>query len=203
MTDVHVLDTGVANVASVAAGLERAGARVVHTREASDVAGCARLVVPGVGAFGAGMASLHDAGVVDALRERVSEGRATLAICLGMQLLFEGSAESPGVAGVGAIGGTLTGFPDDGRSTHFGWNTVKAPEGARLLTDGYAYFAHSFRLERAPDGWRCAVTRLNGAYVSALEREGVLACQFHPELSGRWGRELLGRWVMQQTEVTA
>lgn len=203
MREVHVVDTGVANVASVVAGLGRSGARVTHTRAASDVEKAELLVLPGVGAFGAGMESLLSAGVVGALRDRVAHGRPTLAICLGMQMLFGASDETEGVAGIGAIGGRLVRFPEDGLSTHFGWNEVRVPTGARFLEDGFAYFAHSYRLEREVEGWRCATTRLNGGYVSALERDGVLACQFHPELSGAWGRRLLARWVMQGEAVVA
>ncbi|MEM1422373.1 MAG: imidazole glycerol phosphate synthase subunit HisH [Planctomycetota bacterium] len=201
MRVVHVVDTGLANVASVVAGLERAGASAVRTRDARDVERAELLVLPGVGSFGAGMGSLREAGVVEPLRERVVGGRATLAICLGMQMLFEGSDEAPEVEGVGAIPGRFGAFPEDGQSTHFGWNSVEAPIGARFIGSGFAYFAHSYRTDADPGGWSCARTELNGVYTSALERDAVLACQFHPELSGVWGRGLLSRWVTQGEAV--
>ena len=120
-----------------------------------------------------------------------------------MQMLFEASDETADVAGIGVIPGRFVAFPEDGRSTHFGWNSVRAPEGARFIEDGFAYFAHSYRIESQPEGWLCATTELNGVYTSSLEREGVLACQFHPELSGAWGRRLLKRWVAQGEVVPA
>ncbi len=201
MSGVLIIDTGVANTASVAAALRRAGAAVTLTADAGAAARTDRLVLPGVGAFRAGMERLRDQGLADVLRDRLDQGRPTLAICLGMQLLCRASEESPGVGGLGVIDADLQRFPDDVRRPQFGWNTVTADEDCSLLQTGAAYFANSYRLVEAPPGWRVARADHGGPFIAALERRGVLACQFHPELSGRWGAGLIDRWLVRAVEA--
>lgn len=192
---VAVVSTGVANLASVLAGLHRAGAGAHVERDPAAVAAAAHVMLPGVGAFGPGMQELRTSGLAEVLIERVRAGRPTLAICLGLQLLCRRSAESPGVPGLGCIDGDVEPFPNGVRSPQFGWNRVHAGPGCRLLQDGYAYFANSYRLAEPPAGWCAATAEHGAAFVAALERGAVLACQFHPELSGSWGGELLQRWL--------
>lgn len=192
---VAVVRTGAANVASVEAALERAGAVVTPVLCAEDVAAAPRLVLPGVGAFGAVARRLRASGLADALAARVGSGRPTLAICLGLQLLALGSEEDPGVPGLGVIGVGVTRFSDAVRVPQLGWNRVCAGRGCRLLQDGFAYFANSYKLDSIPDGWAGALADHGGPFVAALERGPVLACQFHPELSGAWGQALLERWM--------
>ena len=193
--DVQVLATGTANTASVLAALERQGARGSLTGEAVVIRHCRRLVVPGVGTFGAAARRLDELGLREPLRQRIEEGRPTLAICLGLQLLCAASEESPGARGLGIIEATVRRFPAGPPVPQLGWNRV-APSGPDgLLEAGWAYFAHAFRLEAVPPGWEGASSDYNGPYASALARGAVLACQFHPELSGRYGAELLGRWL--------
>jgi imidazole glycerol phosphate synthase glutamine amidotransferase subunit len=192
---IAVVDTGVANLASVTAALSRLGAPATRTAAPSDVRTADGVVLPGVGAFATAVARLSDAGLARPLGERISAGRPTLAVCLGLQLLAEGSDESPGVPGLGLVPGTATRFPDAVRVPHLGWNRVGAAPGARLLCDGWAYFANSYRLTEPPPGWSCATAEHGGSFVAGLERGPVLACQFHPELSGAWGEALLGRWL--------
>lgn len=191
---VAVVTTGTANLASVLAGLRRVDGEPYTTRDPAAVRDADFLVLPGVGALGAAMERLREEGLVDALSERIRAGAPTLAICLGLQILLDGSEESPEVAGLGVVPGRATRFTGDIRVPQLGWNRVE-PDGGRLLEPGYAYFAHSYRLEDAPEGWAAAHTDHGGRYVSALERDGVLACQFHPELSGAWGLGLLRRWL--------
>jgi len=200
---VVVVRTGTANLASVLAGLRRIGADAVVTDARADVADASRLVLPGVGAFGAAMQRLMACDLVEALAQRVGAGRATLAICLGLQLLCEGSAESPGVAGLGVLPLQVTRFPDSVRVPQLGWNHVAADPAGTLLKPGYAYFANSYRLAEAPAGWSAAWSEHGGRFVAALERGNVLACQFHAELSGDWGLELLHRWLEQTTNGAA
>ncbi|MCY2959882.1 MAG: imidazole glycerol phosphate synthase subunit HisH [Planctomycetota bacterium] len=194
-TEVVVARTGVANLAAVVAALRRAGARPVLSDRAGDVRDAGAVVLPGVGSFAAGMRALVDTGLDLALRDRVRDGRPTLAICLGMQLLGLASAESPGVEGVGAVDARYARFAGEIRVPQIGWNAVVAPPEARILANGDAYFANSFRLDRAPDGWTAAWSGHGGSFVAALERGAVVACQFHPELSGAFGAGIVERWI--------
>lgn len=186
--DVVVIPTGTANVASVLAGLRAAGA---DPRVGTDVTAEA-VVLPGVGAFGAGRAALDALGLVEPLQERVRAGSKTLAVCLGLQLLAEASDEDPGVPGLGVIPGVVRRFSGV-RVPQLGWNEVLG-DGA-LLRPGYAYFANSYRLVEPPAGWTVATADHGGPFVAAIERGRVLGCQFHPELSGAWGIALLSRWL--------
>ena len=193
---VSVIRTGTANLASVLAALERAGARPTLTDSADEVSSADRVVLPGVGAFGAAMPLLREHGLDAALVARVREGRPLLCICLGMQLLFEGSEESPGVPGLGLIEGQVTRFQGRGlRVPQLGWNQLTAGPQCQLLSDGYVYFANSFRVEHPPHGFHVALSDHGGHFVAAIERGPLLACQFHPELSGAFGQVLLRRWL--------
>jgi glutamine amidotransferase len=197
--EVAVVRTGTANLASVLAGLGRAGARARVTEDAAVLRRAARVVVPGVGAFGAAMATLNRAGLTEALRQRIAGGEPTLAVCVGLQILFAASEESPGVEGLGVFPGTLRRFPDTVRVPQLGWNRVVAGPGCRLIESGYAYFANSFRLADAPPGTAVATADHGGRFVAGFERGGLLALQCHPELSGAWGLALLRRWLARVT----
>ena len=195
MTQITILRTGLANLASVTAAFSRLGADIVVADDADTISGATRLVVPGVGAYGEAMNRLGAAGLVSPLRDRIAEGRPTLGICLGLQIFGAGSDESPGVSGLGCVSAMTTGFDVTLRSPQMGWNRVTATDNAVLCGSGYAYFANSFRFERIPAGWAGATANYGGPMVAALERGAVLGCQFHPELSGAYGEGLLARWM--------
>lgn len=193
--EVLIVSTGVANTASVIAGLRRAGAEPRLTRDPDAVANAPRVVLPGVGAFAAGMDQLDAEGLSEPLRARIEAGRPTLAVCLGLQLLCRHSEESPGRQGLGIIDAHVRRFPDTVRVPQMGWNEVTPQSDCALLEPGHAYFANSYRLSEIPPGWRGALTQHAGPCVAAMERGAVLACQFHPELSGHWGTALMRRWL--------
>ncbi len=201
--DIVVVATGTANTASVLAGLARAGARPRLARDAADIDGARGVVLPGVGTPRAALAGLAAGGLGEALVRRLRAGRPTLAVCLGLQLLCETSAESPGVAGFGLVPGRIERLPDRVRVPHMGWNQVVPGDAgpAGLVQEGHAYFANSYRLADAPFGWRASFVDYGGRWVAALERGAVLACQFHPELSGAWGTALLARWIARAVEA--
>ena len=201
-----VVETGTANLASVMAALHRAGAEPRLTRDARAIASAERVVLPGVGAFGAAMESLRAHDLVDVLRARVTQGQPTMAICLGLQLFAESSAESPGVTGLGLVKAQIARFSgEDGvRVPELGWNAVEVESGAGALSSGFAYYAHSYFLPAAPEGWRAAWSTHGERFVGAIERGRVLACQFHPELSGAWGASLIARWLKgESADATA
>ena len=192
---VRVVRTGTANLASVLAGLRRAGADPVVTSSAEELREAPIAVLPGVGAFAAAMTELERGDLVEPLRERLQAGRPTLCVCLGLHLLAEESAESPGVQGLGVLPVRVRRFTDEVRVPQLGWNELRADEGCELLQAGHVYFANSFRLYEVPAGWSAAWSDHGGPFVAAIERGSILACQFHPELSGQVGAELLSRWV--------
>ncbi len=194
---VAVVRTTTANLASVIAALERLGCRVRTTSDPKVVATAGRLVLPGVGAFAAARTAIASHDLESPLRERIARGRPTLGICLGMQLMAEGSEEAPGVPGLGAMNGVATRYPSgDGlRVPQMGWNRLAPAAGCEIVPAGYAYFANSYRLERAPAGWRPVWCDYGGPFLAAAERGPVVGCQFHPELSGDCGKALLTRWL--------
>jgi len=193
--EVVVVPTGTANIASVTAAFRRLGTNLRAVETSAEIRQTDHLVLPGVGAFGAAMGRIEEGGWREALIERIGEGRPTLAICLGMQLLCEKSEESSGVSGLGVVPGMVSRFPGDITVPQLGWNEVVPQPECRFVTPGWAYFANSYRCTSADGGWLSAQTAYGGTFVSAMERGDVLACQFHPELSGEWGSDLLRRWL--------
>jgi imidazole glycerol phosphate synthase glutamine amidotransferase subunit len=191
---VVILPTGTANLASVLAVFKRLGARARIARDRAEVEDAPRLVLPGVGTFGATMAGLRAAGLDTAIAARARDGAPILAMCVGLQVLFEASDESPGSAGLDVLSGKVGRFPADVRVPQFGWNRIEPEPGCRYLEPGHAYFANSFRVLAAPG---CKVARADHgeSFVAAIERGPLVACQFHPELSGAFGHRLIARWL--------
>jgi imidazole glycerol phosphate synthase glutamine amidotransferase subunit len=192
---VAVVRTGVANLASVLAGLRRAGAGAVVVDDSRDIADASRVVLPGVGSFAVAMRQLRTLNLVEPLTRRIREGRPTLAICLGMQLFGSGSDEAPAEKGLGIWPQRAERFDAPVRVPQLGWNLVTPDPECDRVHAGHAYFANSYRFAEAPAGWNLAWSDHGGQFIAAAERGGVLACQFHPELSGAWGAALLRRWL--------
>ncbi|MEI7575357.1 MAG: imidazole glycerol phosphate synthase subunit HisH [Armatimonadota bacterium] len=190
---VGVIDTRVANTASIFAGLRRAGLEPVAVGSAADLEGQEAVVLPGVGAFAAGMSALDRMCLVEPLQDWIAADRPFLSVCLGMQLLFESSEESPGVAGLGVVPGAVTRFPDGVVIPHFGWNQIAS--SSDFFADGDVYFANSFRATEAPEGWETATCDHGGSFLAGIRKGRVAAVQFHPEISGAVGASLLDRWA--------
>lgn len=195
MRQISIVPTGTANIASVKAAFRRLGTRPREVLDPRQLGEADTVVLPGVGTFGAAMQALRRNSVDAALRSRIDEGRPTLAICVGMQLLAESSEESHGVKGLGAIEDRVTRFARSLRVPQLGWNQVEPDSGSKLVAPGWAYFANSYRFEVPPAGWIGSSTEYGTTFTSTLERGDVLALQFHPELSGAWGAALLQGWL--------
>jgi imidazole glycerol phosphate synthase glutamine amidotransferase subunit len=207
-TKVALAATGVANLASIMAAFRRAGAEPRLASSPSEFADADFAVVPGVGSFGSAMSALRAAGMDEAIRERMARGKTTMGVCVGMQVFFEGSEESPGVAGMGIAPGLLRRFPGDLPVPQLGWNRVRSA-GIGAVGEGWAYFANSYRLSEAPTGFAASWAEYGEPFVAALERPlageeaprpravrpSLLLCQFHPELSGPWGLGLIRAWL--------
>jgi cyclase len=201
--ELAIAATGAANLASVEAMCARAGVRPLITDDPDVLHRASKALLPGVGAFGAAMARLKERGLDKALAARVSEGLPTMGICLGMQMFFESSEETPGTAGIGALPGIVGRFATALPLPQLGWNRVVPAAGDRFLRPGWAYFANSYRVAKAPAG--CSEARCDYGETFAAAIEGrfdpetgipaLLLCQFHPELSGAWGLDLFERWM--------
>lgn len=196
---VVCVNTGLANIASIRLAFERMSVQLVDAQSPTDIVNADALVMPGVGAFDPAMRTLRERGFVMPLRDTIHRGCPILAVCLGLQLLCDGSEEGTGEAGLGIVPGVVRRLTSSEscrvRVPHMGWNRITPAIGARLLSPKFMYFAHSFALNAVPAEWQPAIATHGGDFVAAIERGGLLACQFHPELSGQAGAELLARWV--------
>ncbi|MBA2292744.1 MAG: imidazole glycerol phosphate synthase subunit HisH [Gemmatimonadales bacterium] len=191
---IAIVSTGTANVASMEAGLRRAGAETFRTSDPEQVADAMGVVIPGVGTFAAAMTHLRQTGMDDALRARFRSGRPVLAVCLGLQLLARTSEESPGEEGLGIVDADVVGLPEGASRPQLGWNEV-IPSVPGYVERGHAYFANSYCLRSEGDAWQPSHAHHGDQFIAAMQRDRQLACQFHPELSGAWGVALLTRWI--------
>lgn len=190
---VSVIDTKIANTASILAGLCRAGLDPVLISSPSSVREAGALVLPGVGSFEAGIFSLRDRGLIEPLKEHFTSDKPFLSVCLGMQLLFESSEESPGVTGLSLLPGEINRFPNDVVVPHFGWNRLESQ--TTFFPEEDVYFANSFCLTQAPDGWEPAYCHHGVRFVAGIQKGSQCALQFHPEISGMVGAKILENWV--------
>ncbi|MDP6884753.1 MAG: imidazole glycerol phosphate synthase subunit HisH, partial [Rhodospirillales bacterium] len=213
---VTVVDYGRGNLFSVTKAFEHCGAEVEVTQSAERVMAAERLVLPGVGAFGDAMEALRGRGLIESIREYAESGRPFLGICVGMQVMFDGSEEFGDHRGLGLIPGKVVAIPDtdsDGRPhkvPHVGWTRLDAPDGgpgwdgtilAGLGADDWVYFVHSFTAVPADDRHRLADSDYGGHRISAAVRlESLWGCQFHPEKSGPAGIAVLSRFLAQSPE---
>ena len=154
-----------------------------------------------MGAFGDAMEKLNQYGLTDVIRQVTDRGTPFLGICLGLQLMFEGSDESPGAAGLGLLEGRILKIPDSPglKIPHMGWNSLDILPGSRLFkgisTGEYVYFVHSYYLKAADESVVAASTEYSTYIHAAVEKDNLYACQFHPEKSGDTGLRILKNFV--------
>jgi len=195
---IQIINTGVANIRSLQAAFDRLGQAWQLTEDANQIAEASHVVLPGVGAFAAAAESLDRLKLRESIAERINQpDRATLCICLGMQLLCESSEEAASAKGLGIIPLRIKRFGTDVKVPQLGWNEVRPSDSSKdaPYQTGEAYFANSFRLQDRPEGWGVAETNYGGTFFSSVWRGRTLACQFHPELSGQWGQQVLKNWI--------
>jgi imidazole glycerol-phosphate synthase subunit HisH len=196
---IAVLDYGIGNLRSAEKALQHLGAPARLTRDPDEARGAAGVVLPGVGAFGPCMEALRSSGLEPAVREAVQGGRPFLGICVGMQMLFDGSEENPGIPGLGLIAGEVRRLPAGLRLPHMGWNTLDVRPGSALL-DGlppepWVYFVHSYAPHPSDPEVIAATCEYGGPVVAAVETGRLWATQFHPEKSGVNGLAVLTNFL--------
>ena len=189
---ITIVDYRAGNMASVRKAFVHLGWDAIVTDDSEVVRAAEKIVLPGVGHFGA-MARLEQSGMRAAILEQIERGTPFLGICLGMQWLFEGSAESPEVRGLGLFAGRCEHFATGVKVPHVGWNDLQARGKSRLFAgvphDGFVYYTHSYKAP-VTDGV-VATTEYGGVFSAAVERENVWGVQFHPEKSGETGLAIL------------
>lgn len=205
MTPITMIDYGGSNLRSAQKAFEHVGADVVVTGDPALVARAEKLVLPGVGAFGAGMDALHTRGLPDALRAAVARGIPLLGICLGMQFLFDRSDEMGDHAGLGLLPGRVTRFPLPGDPEprrlvpHMGWNALQPTRAHPLLGDlapgDHAYFVHSYYCAPADRATILATSEYGGPFAAIVGHGRIFGCQFHPEKSQGVGLRLLANFT--------
>jgi len=195
---IAIIDYGAGNLRSVKKAFDylQIESQVVSNRE--QLADAEKVVLPGVGAFGAAVEKLQESGFYDSIRDWLKADRPFLGICLGMQLLFETSSESPGVKGLSIFEGVNLRF-NSGKVPQIGWNPVQIKKLSRLfdgISDGsYFYFLHGYFIAPANQYLVTATTEYGISYPSMIEQGNICAVQFHPEKSGDVGLKLLKNWV--------
>lgn len=198
---ITVIDYGVGNLRSVTKALEFLGCEVKLTSEPEEVAQARKLVLPGVGAFGAGMENLRRMGLVEAIRDAVQRGTPLLGICLGLQLLFTESEEMGRHEGLKLVWGKVVRFPEqDGIPIpHMGWNALRIRRREPLfmgVPDGaMVYFVHSYFPVPEDASVIAAMTEYGVEFVSAIAVENIFGTQFHPEKSSKIGLQILRNFV--------
>ena len=193
---INIIDYGRGNLHSVQKALERLGAEVRVSSKPEDILSAAKVILPGVGAFGDCMGNLERYGLVPAIRETAAAGKPLLGICLGLQMLFEGSEEDPGVPGLGIFPGQVKLIEAPGlKIPHMGWNSLTWRQESILFrwlpAGSFVYFVHSYHAVPEDASLVTAVTEYGGAVTAAVGQGNVQAVQFHPEKSGTVGLQIL------------
>ena len=198
---IAVIDYDAGNMLSVVKALKHLGQEPVITRDADTIRSADKVILPGVGAFGDAMNRLNGYALTEVIRDVISKGTPFFGICLGLQLLYDQSEESPGVAGIGALKGSIKRIPvgEYKKIPHMGWNSLAFPNKGRLF-DGidegaFVYFVHSFYLEAADRNSVTATCDYNVLIDASVENDNVFACQFHPEKSGAVGLKILENFI--------
>ena len=199
MMKIAIIDYGMGNLHSAAKALEKVGAQVAVTRDPELVRQADKVILPGVGAFGDCMKNLNERGLAPVIHEVIAAGKPFLGICVGLQMLFEGSEEDPGVAGLGIFKGLVRKIIAPGlKVPHMGWNSLAfqatSPLFQGLPPAAYVYFVHSFHAVPTDESCITAVTDYGGQVTAAVGRGLIQAVQFHPEKSSAVGLKILANF---------
>ncbi len=194
---IALIDYDAGNIKSVEKALQLLGEEVILTRDSEVLLAADKVILPGVGNFGDAMHNLKTFGLIPVIHEIAGRGTPFLGICLGLQLLFERSEESPGAEGLGLLKGEILRIPDNPglKIPHMGWNSLKLKNDGRLFSgigeEPYVYFVHSYYLKAEDEKIVKAVTEYGVQIDASVEQGNIFACQFHPEKSSDVGLQIL------------
>lgn len=194
---IAIIDYDAGNLKSVEKALKYLGQDVIVSRDSSEILQADKVILPGVGSFGDAMNNLDHFNLVDTIKKVAEKDTPFLGICLGLQLLFEKSDETPGAEGLGILKGEILRIPpkEGLKIPHMGWNSLHFAHNGRLfqgIEEGaYVYFVHSYYLEAEKESIVKASAEYGVHIHASVEKENVFACQFHPEKSGETGLKIL------------
>ena len=203
---IGIIDYDAGNIKSVEKALAYLGEETVVSRDPEVLTKADKVILPGVGSFGEAMENLHKYDLVPVIKDMINEGTPFLGICLGLQLLFESSEETPGVEGLGILKGKILRIPPSPglKIPHMGWNSLHLQNNGRLFRDipedTHVYFVHSYYLQTEDPEIVKAVTEYSTTIHASVEKENVFACQFHPEKSSRYGLKILENFAKLEKE---
>ena len=204
---IAIVDYDAGNLKSVEKALAYLGEASIVTRDFKEIEKADKVILPGVGSFGTAMENLKKFELDKVVKEVTAEGKPFLGICLGLQLLFDGSAESEGVEGLGILPGDIVKIPDkEGlKIPHIGWNSLTLQNNGRLFQGleevPYVYFVHSFYLKAKEESIVKAVTEYSVNIHASVEKDNVFACQFHPEKSSTTGLKILKNFAAMKGDA--
>ncbi len=203
---IAIIDYGAGNLQSVKKALDFIGAESVITDNPEIINASEKILLPGVGSFGDAMNSMSKKGLVETVKQNALSGKPFLGICLGLQLLFEESEESPGVKGLGIFKGKIKKFPSDMglKIPHIGWNSLEILKNDTIFKDvpqnSYVYFVHSYYLHAHEENDVATVTNYGIDFHSAVGKDNIFATQFHPEKSGEVGLQILRNFANMEAK---
>lgn len=198
---IAILDYDAGNIKSVEKALVYLGKEAKITKDRDEILASEKVILPGVGSFGDAMKRLRDTKLDKTIYDVVDNKIPFLGICLGLQLLYESSDETPGVSGLGLLKGTINRIPEaEGlKIPHMGWNSLDIREGATLFrglaSNPYVYFVHSYYLNAKQEEEVAATTHYSTLIHASVEKDNIYACQFHPEKSGMVGLKILENFI--------
>lgn len=199
---IAIIDYGAGNIQSVYKALKFIGADCKVTSDKNEILNADGAILPGVGSFGDAMDTMTKRGIKDTIIEYTKSGKPFLGICLGLQLLFPESEETPGVKGLDIFKGTITKIPNQNRTLkipHMGWNNISIKQKNGIFKDiesePYVYFVHSFYLKAQDKDIVAATTQYGVEIDAAVQKGNIIATQFHPEKSGEVGLKMLKNFV--------
>lgn len=201
---VAIIDYGAGNLSSVKKALDYLGAESEITQDRDKILSASHVILPGVGSFGDAMNSMQERGLVETVKEAALSGKPFLGICLGLQLLFEESDESPDVKGLGLLKGRIVTIPKDKglKVPHMGWNSVELKQKNGIFDgiddESYFYFVHSYYLKDADVDVVAGVTHYGVEIQCAVQKGNLSATQFHPEKSSKAGLKLLENFLKEE-----